>query len=482
MDVKQAISLCRASPEQLRELDPHLFEAVVAELLAGFGWEVSVTPPTRDGGYDILGITTDSSGLQTSWVVECKRYAAGNKVGVEIARQIVGVKAHIGVPNAVLVTTSSFTADVHELSCARRDLHLVDLARLAKWLQKYSQPSQSSYTAKQSFSSCFISHSSKDQAFAQKLAARLRTEGVPVWFAPDDIMPGEKIYDQVKHAISSFDRLLVVLSEHSMKSNWVQTELANALAREHREGGRVLFPVSVVPIDVIREWECFDADSGIDIAKDLRSYHIPDFSNWSDPAEFDREVTRVISALRGGPSGPAPDRGTNAKAPELIFQKRISATETLWSAVLDLKQSLSSAVFFYTILLPSEYDSVFEDHGNMHDVVSSITDDLINDAMTRANEVERCRPYLSEVLWSHFFVYRAFLGRLATLIVMGKRHQHIENWRNDGGIKQILGCVFREQDFKALLGGDSNPHAIGHILDRLQSLMLAEINRVSSAT
>jgi hypothetical protein len=92
MDVKEAIEVCRKNPEQLRELNPPLFEAVIAELLAGFGWEVSVTPATRDGGYDILGVTTDDSGLRTSWIIECKRYAADNKVGVQIARQVTGVK------------------------------------------------------------------------------------------------------------------------------------------------------------------------------------------------------------------------------------------------------------------------------------------------------------------------------------------------------------------------------------------------------
>jgi len=300
MDAKEAISACTKNPEQLRELDPPLFEAVVAELLASFGWEVSVTPPTRDGGYDILGLTTDPSGLQTSWVVECKRYGADNKVGVEIARQIIGVKTHIGVPNAVLVTTPSFTADVQELSSARQDLHLVDLATLERWLREYSPPAASSHAAERSFSSCFISHSSRDRDFAQKLAARLRTEGVPVWYAPEDILPGEKIFDQVKKAIASFDPLLVVLSPDSMKSNWVQTELGSALPREHREGRRVVFPIALVPIDVIKAWECVDPDSGVDMARELRSYHIPDFSNWSNAEEFESQLTKVVKALQTG--------------------------------------------------------------------------------------------------------------------------------------------------------------------------------------
>jgi hypothetical protein len=483
MEVKDAIAACRTDPQHLRDLDPPLFEAVVAELLAGFGWEVSVTPATRDGGYDILGVTTDASGLKTSWIVECKRYAVDNKVGVQIARQIVGVKAHIGVPNAVLVTTSSYTADVHELSSARHDLNLVDFTSLSQWLQRYSQPAGPSHTAQRSFSSCFISHSSRDEDFAQRLAARLRTEGVPVWYAPEDILPGEKIYEQVKKAIASFDRLLVVLSTASMNSNWVKTELANALARERREGRRVLFPVSLVPIEVIRTWECVDTDNGIDIARELRSYHIPDFSDWSNPAAFEQQVAKVVQALMGGShgtSGAQKSSAERARESDLVLQKRLSAAETLWSTVLDLKERLSAVTFFYTILVPSEYDSVFESNSKTRDIVASITDELIAEAMRHAGRVENGRLYLADVLWSQFYVYRAFLGRLAALIVIGKRQRHIEDWRNDRGIRQILGSVFEAGQLEGLLGSKENMHAVNHVIDRLQNLMLNEISRIST--
>lgn len=303
MYAKDAIESCAKDPEQLRTLDPFLFESVIAELLARFGWEVSVTPQIRDGGYDVLGITTDPSGLQTSWIVECKRYSRRHKVGVEIARQLVGVKTHIGVPNAVLVTTSTFTAGVRELSAARQDLHLVDFETLALWLGDYSPPAEASYAEERTFSSCFICHSSKDEKFSQKLAANLRGAGVPVWYAPEDILPGEKIVDQVKKAIGSFDRLLVVLSGHSMTSNWVETELASALAREQTEGRRVLFPVALVGLDEIRNWECVDPDTGIDIARELRSYHISDFSDWTNSASFQEQLVKVVQALGGDRAG-----------------------------------------------------------------------------------------------------------------------------------------------------------------------------------
>jgi hypothetical protein len=147
---------------------------------------------------------------------------------------------------------------------------------------------------------------------------------------------------------------------------------------------------------------------------------------------------------------------------------------------LDLRERLSAAVFFYTILVPSEYDSVFEQDGKTRDLVTSITDELIADSMRRTNRVENERPYLGEVLWSLFFIYRAFLGRLAVLIVMGKRRCHIDNWRDDPGVHQILGGVFKEKELEVLLGSKEDLHAVYRVLDRLQSLILEEISRVSS--
>jgi hypothetical protein len=40
--------------------------------------------------------------------------------------------------------------------------------------------------------SCFISYSSKDQAFAERLHADLQNNGVRCWFAPHDMRIGAK--------------------------------------------------------------------------------------------------------------------------------------------------------------------------------------------------------------------------------------------------------------------------------------------------
>jgi hypothetical protein len=126
------------------------------------------------------------------------------------------------------------------------------------------------------YHSCFISYSTLDQEFAERLHADLQAKGVRCWFAPHDIQGGRKIHEQIDEAIRLHDRPLLILSEHSMSSEWVKTEIAKARKRETKEGKRILFPVRTVPFEVLRDWECFDGDTGKDSAREVREYFIPD--------------------------------------------------------------------------------------------------------------------------------------------------------------------------------------------------------------
>lgn len=151
------------------------------------------------------------------------------------------------------------------------------------------------------FYSCFISYSTKDQDFADRLYADLQAKGVRRWFAPHDIQGGKKIHEQIDEAINVYDKLLLILSDASMNSNWVKTESANARAKEEQQKRRMLFPISLVPFDGIRSWKLFDADTGIDSAREIREYFVPDFSNWKGHDVYRQAFERLVRDLKAGP-------------------------------------------------------------------------------------------------------------------------------------------------------------------------------------
>lgn len=96
-------------PELMRELDPRKFEELVAELLRDKGYEVKLTPRSKDGGRDILAIKRDDIGSALT-LVECKRYAQNSKVGVDIVRGLYGVVSAEQATRGLLATTSYFTS------------------------------------------------------------------------------------------------------------------------------------------------------------------------------------------------------------------------------------------------------------------------------------------------------------------------------------------------------------------------------------
>ena len=93
------------------------------------------------------------------------------------------------------------------------------------------------------FYSCFISYSSKDEDFAKRLHADLQSKGVRSWFAPEDMKIGDKIRYRIDESIRLYDKLLLVLSEHSVASQWVEHEVETAIGQELEGKPNVLFPI-----------------------------------------------------------------------------------------------------------------------------------------------------------------------------------------------------------------------------------------------
>lgn len=158
--------------------------------------------------------------------------------------------------------------------------------------------SKSLITSSVKFHSCFISYSVKNQDFAERLHADLQNEGVRCWFAPHDMKSGRKIHEQIVEAIRAHDRVLLILSEDSMRSGWVKTELAHARQKEISQQRQVLFPVSLATFSKVRDWECFDTDRGIDSAREVREYFIADFSRWKNHKFYQKAFERLLCDLK----------------------------------------------------------------------------------------------------------------------------------------------------------------------------------------
>ena len=83
-----------------------------------------------------------------------------------------------------------------------------------------------------------------------------------------------------------------------MQSDWVATEIRRARKAEERAGGQKLFSIRLCSMKAIQEWECFDADTGKDLAVEVREYHIPDFSEWKNHDALEMAFGGLLKDLR----------------------------------------------------------------------------------------------------------------------------------------------------------------------------------------
>jgi restriction system protein len=135
----EVFKLFTKSPQLLYQLTNRQFEEFVAELFARQGYEVNLTPASKDGGKDLYIATRSDLGTLL-FVVECKKYAPDRPVGVELVRHLYGVVESERVTGGILATTSRFTRDAKKFQESFwTRLNLKDYIELQKLLKKTMQ-------------------------------------------------------------------------------------------------------------------------------------------------------------------------------------------------------------------------------------------------------------------------------------------------------------------------------------------------------
>lgn len=138
--------------------------------------------------------------------------------------------------------------------------------------------------------SCFISYSGRDETFVKRLYADLQSNNVRCWFAPEDMKIGDKLRPSIDESIYLYDKLLLVLSEHSVASQWVEQEVETALAKEREKTRTVLFPIRLdkVVMEIEGGWA--------PLIRNTRN--IGDFTRWKRHDTYQKSFDRLLRDLK----------------------------------------------------------------------------------------------------------------------------------------------------------------------------------------
>ena len=128
--------------EQIKALDPVVFEKLCGWLYETEGYAVSMTPKTGDQGVDLL---LEKKGERI--VVQCKRY--DGTVGQPVVRDLFGTMMHEQGTGAVLITSGNFSQQALDWG-HEKPIRLIDGTGLHNWL-KYVNQQQAKTATKGSF-------------------------------------------------------------------------------------------------------------------------------------------------------------------------------------------------------------------------------------------------------------------------------------------------------------------------------------------
>lgn len=125
----------------------------------------------------------------------------------------------------------------HKKRCSYfSELHYVETTLIEKVVEQR-------YMSKPNGAKIFISHSSIDKPFAKMLCMDLEANGYIPWLDEWDIKVGESIPEKISNGLQEADFIIVILSENSVSSKWVEREWQAKYWNEIEHGRVNILPI-----------------------------------------------------------------------------------------------------------------------------------------------------------------------------------------------------------------------------------------------
>ncbi len=141
---------------------------------------------------------------------------------------------------------------------------------------------------------CVISYSKQDQDFAEYLYNGLQQKGVRCWYAPEGMTTGP-FRSRVGEAFHIYDKLLLILSKHSIRTLWTKYAIEETLFKEGNNHAPLLFPIRLDNAILEEEtiWIPVRHLPLITLSRD-----IADFTEWKLQNSFQEAVNRLVLNLQ----------------------------------------------------------------------------------------------------------------------------------------------------------------------------------------
>jgi len=187
------------------------------------------------------------------------------------------------IPEIFLRGCGLSDADVEYARLSRPDLGMEEIEKILHKIRdlRAAQTPQ--------VSPLFISYSHADGKFVDRIGDCLKDKGIRFWRESHERKAG-RLETHLDKAFRQNPKVLLILSDHSMKSDWVEQEIRTARELERESGGAVL---CLVELDESRKADRWPKQ----IMEQITESDLLDFSAWRDKSKFESTFQKLIDSL-----------------------------------------------------------------------------------------------------------------------------------------------------------------------------------------
>lgn len=130
--------LVAADPETLNHLEWRDLERLIARVMEGLGFQVTLTPPSKDGAKDLILTCIVKQG-EESFIVELKHWRSGKRVGKQAVSDFLQVVVGENRTGGLFLSTSGYAGDAFQglTQITRQRLRIGDRTKVVLLVQTY---------------------------------------------------------------------------------------------------------------------------------------------------------------------------------------------------------------------------------------------------------------------------------------------------------------------------------------------------------
>jgi len=228
------------------------------------------------GMFDAIFVNTDLNGVLG---LESVYHTVPSSIGTDVIAKSKGK-----IPDIFLRGCGLSDWEIEEAKLYNPDLTSQEIDKILRNIRQLRA------TQVQQTSGLFISYSHADETFVDKLEVYLTRIGIRFWRDKHKMEAG-RMEKQIEQAISQNGLVLLVLSKHSLKSDWVEYEVRIARGLEKDMGRDVLCPIALDDSWKSSRWPKR-------VIEQIMEYNILDFSAWEDDVKFEGMFRKLIDGLQ----------------------------------------------------------------------------------------------------------------------------------------------------------------------------------------